>query len=120
MESSINFVVVDMPHASDFQLHIFAAMSQEERRQISLRTKESLRQAKLRGVVLGKYSKVLSVKNRQEAIDYSFKFKELIEDLMSKDYGYTRIAKYLNDNGYKTRQDKTFYSSTVKNMVGYY
>jgi DNA invertase Pin-like site-specific DNA recombinase len=50
MESGIKFVVAELPSASDFQLHIHAAIAQEERRLISERTKTALDQAKKRGV----------------------------------------------------------------------
>jgi len=53
MESGVPFVAADMPQASDFELHIRAAIAQEERRLISIRTKAALAAAKARGVVLG-------------------------------------------------------------------
>ena len=65
MESKTKFLVVEMPNATDFQLHIYAAMSQEERRLISQRTKESLRQAKLRGVKLGITGKDRARENKE-------------------------------------------------------
>ena len=52
MEQGIGLVVAEMPNATDFQLHIFAALAQEERRLISDRTKGALREAKKRGVQL--------------------------------------------------------------------
>ena len=50
MEQGIGLVCAEMPNASDFQLHIFAALAQEERRLISERTKAALAEAKRRGV----------------------------------------------------------------------
>jgi DNA invertase Pin-like site-specific DNA recombinase len=49
----VDFVCCDRPHAEPFELHIYAALAQEERRMISERTKAGLRAAKERGVVLG-------------------------------------------------------------------
>ena len=60
MDQGVSLVVAEMPHASEFQLHIFAALAQEERRLISERTKAALAQAKKRGVRLGKNGAVLA------------------------------------------------------------
>jgi DNA invertase Pin-like site-specific DNA recombinase len=53
MESGTPFVAADMPHASDFELHIRAAVAQEERRLAQARTKAALAAARVRGVRLG-------------------------------------------------------------------
>lgn len=120
MERGVNLVVVDMPNATDFQLHIYAALSQEERRQISERTKEALRQAKLRGTKLGEYGKVLAKKNHEGAIKFSHGYKDLVTGLIDEGRGYTSIANYLNANGYLSTQGKAFYPSTVKKMISYF
>ena len=67
MDQGVSLVVAEMPHASEFQLHIFAALAQEERRLISERTKAALAQAKKRGVRLGKNGVVLANKRKAEA-----------------------------------------------------
>src|SRR5689334_19296244 len=59
MESGVPFVAVDMPHAKTFELHIRAALAEEERRMISERTRAAMVAAKARGVVLGANGKVL-------------------------------------------------------------
>lgn len=53
METGINFVACDMPNATPFMLHIYAAVAEEEARAISKRTKVALAAAKARGVKLG-------------------------------------------------------------------
>jgi DNA invertase Pin-like site-specific DNA recombinase len=45
--------VAQMPHADKFQLHIYAALAEQEREFISARTKAALQAAKARGVKLG-------------------------------------------------------------------
>lgn len=45
--------VASMPHADTFQLHIYAALGEQERAFISLRTKQALAAAKARGTRLG-------------------------------------------------------------------
>jgi DNA invertase Pin-like site-specific DNA recombinase len=46
MESAVPFVAADMPTAAPFEIHIRAAMAEEERRKISQRTKAALQQVK--------------------------------------------------------------------------
>ena len=53
MESGVEFVAADMPHADRFQLHIYAAMAEQEALAISKRTKAALAAAKARGTRLG-------------------------------------------------------------------
>ena len=55
MEAKVKFVAVDMPEATPFMLHIYAAVAQEEARAISARTKAALAAAKARGKRLGSY-----------------------------------------------------------------
>jgi DNA invertase Pin-like site-specific DNA recombinase len=53
MEEGIPFVAADMPNATPFMLHVYAAVAEEEARAISKRTKAALAAAKVRGVKLG-------------------------------------------------------------------
>src|SRR6516165_6949236 len=53
MAKKVEFVTADDPTKSPFMLHIKAAMAEEERRQISDRTRQALAAAKERGVRLG-------------------------------------------------------------------
>lgn len=69
METGVDFVAADMPHADKFQLHIFAAVAEHEARAISKRTKEALQAAKDRGQVLGKHGAVLAVQRKAEAVE---------------------------------------------------
>jgi DNA invertase Pin-like site-specific DNA recombinase len=53
MESGVEFVAVDNPHANKLTVHILAAVAQHERETISERTKAALEAAKARGKRLG-------------------------------------------------------------------
>ena len=57
METGLGLKIVEMPNTDTFQLHIHAAVGEEERRKSSERTREALRIAKERGVELGKNGK---------------------------------------------------------------
>jgi DNA invertase Pin-like site-specific DNA recombinase len=53
MESGVEFVAVDNPHATKLTIHILAAVAEHEREAISERTKAALAAAKARGRQLG-------------------------------------------------------------------
>ena len=66
MESGVEFLAVDNPHANKLMVHMLAAFAEHEREQISLRTKAALQAAKARGVQLGKHSSIYP-KNKEHA-----------------------------------------------------
>jgi DNA invertase Pin-like site-specific DNA recombinase len=53
MDSGVEFVAVDNPHANKLTVHILAAVAQHEREMISERTRSALQAAKARGKKLG-------------------------------------------------------------------
>jgi DNA invertase Pin-like site-specific DNA recombinase len=54
MAQRVPFVVAELgPDVDPFVLHLYAALAEKERAMISRRTKDALRAAKARGVVLG-------------------------------------------------------------------
>ena len=70
METKVKFVACDMPEATPFMLHIYAAVAEQEARAISARTKVALQAAKQRGVRLGRTgAEILAPKYHAEALD---------------------------------------------------
>src|SRR5262249_3597600 len=53
IETVVDFVAADMPHANKVMIQMHAVMSEWERDQISERTKAALAAAQARGVILG-------------------------------------------------------------------
>jgi DNA invertase Pin-like site-specific DNA recombinase len=65
MESGVEFVAADNPHANKLTIHILVAMAEHEAEMISARTKAVLAAAKKRGTVLGGFrGKVPTAKHR--------------------------------------------------------
>lgn len=118
MEQGIGLVVAEMPNATDFQLHIFAALAQEERRLISERTRNALAEAKKRGAELGKHGKVLAAQRRAEAVERARALQPTIEPLLKDGRSYSAIARHLNAEGIRGANGARFYSETVKAIVG--
>lgn len=119
MEQGIGLVVAEMPHATDFQLHIFAALAQEERRLISERTRNALMEAKRRGVVLGKNGWALGAVNRQKAREHAKRLEPLLTPLVQSGWSYSAIARHLNGVGIRPPLGKRYYAETVKSTLGH-
>lgn len=117
MEQGICLVVAEMPHATDFQLHIFAALAQEERRLISERTKSALAEAKRRGVQLGQNGASLARQNKADALDFARILEPTIRPIWNDGQSYSAIARYLNDAGIQTRRGGKFAPETAKQVV---
>ncbi|MBA3669252.1 MAG: recombinase family protein [Sphingomonas sp.] len=117
MEQDVGLVVADMPNATDFQLHIFAALAQEERRMISERTRAALREAKRRGVVLGKNGKVLAEKRKRESVERAKQVEPMVRPLLGKGLSLQAIADALNGQGIVTASGTHFYPETVRQIV---
>lgn len=118
MEQGIGLVVAEMPHATDFQLHIFAALAQEERRLISERTRNALAEAKKRGVVLGSHGKVLAVQRRQEADERAEALRPVVMPMVEAGLSYGEIARRLNEQRILTVNGRRFRAQQVKQVIG--
>ena len=81
MEISVPFVAVNMPAASPFEIHIRAAMAEEEPRKISERTKAALAAAKRRGVKLGRTVGEVNKRKKKAADAFEKKLLPVISQL---------------------------------------
>ncbi len=116
MESGIKLTVAEMPHATDFQLHIFAALAQEERRLISERTRLALQAAKRRGTLLGRNGAALAAANREAANEYAKKFTTWLPPGW-KEMSISALARHLNSNGHHARNGGRFHPQSIKNVI---
>jgi len=117
MEQRIGLVVAEMPHATDFQLHIFAALAQEERRLISERTRAALAEAKKRGVALGKNALILKEQRQRQALEYARSIEVVLRPMALAGWSFTTIASQLNAAGIDSAKGGRFTAQTVKNIL---
>ena len=110
MESKVDFVCCDNPHANRLTLHILAAVAEDEARAISERTKSALAAYKARGGVLGKPEN-MTQEAAQKGADatrnhaltaYAIIMPEL-RSWRGCGMSYQAIAELLNANGKTTR-----------------
>lgn len=123
MESGVPFVAADRPNASPFELHIYAAMAEEEARKISTRTKAALAAARERGTKLGKPENLTykaRVKGSQatkgKAVAAYATQAGNIVSLKEQGMSFREIAAHLNERGEVTRGGAAFLATTVKRI----
>lgn len=116
----VQLKVAQMPHADKFQLHIFAALAEQEREFISVRTKAALRQAKANGKRLGGLRDKTNERNkvrRQQATEAAEKLSALMEPMVKAGYSLQAMADSLNNSGITTRSGGQWYPMSVKRVV---
>lgn len=118
MESSIEFVAVDMPFANKLLLHLMAAFAEHEKTEISHRTRAALAAAKARGVVLGKHGKILGRQRRDAAISWAMTMRDPIEKIKAAGaVTYRDFADQLNERGYRTRENCLWGPGTAQKLI---
>ena len=117
MESSISLKVAEMPNSDTFQLHIYAALAEQERQMISQRTKAALAVKKAQGVILGRGDKE---KVAQEAKEFALTITPSVELLREQGIkSLNGIAKGLNKMGITTRSGGVWQAIQVKRTLSY-
>ena len=116
----INFKVASMPNADKFQLHIYAALAEQERDFISKRTKAALLAAKARGVKLGGNRGNIDKANlaaSEKAKSIAGSYRVHIETIISSGVvTYKGIADRLNDMNVSTNRGGRFQATQVKRI----
>ena len=108
MESRVEFVAVDNPHANKLTVHILAAVAEHERDLISERTKAALAAAKARGKVLGskniiEVGKLGTAALKANARRFAANVRPIIEEIMRAGVtSHNAIAAKLNERNVKT------------------
>ena len=95
----MKFVACDMPEATPFMLHIYAAVAQEEARAVSARTKAALAAAKQRGVRLGVTGAERAIRYKAEAKARAIELAPILRDLKQQGLSLRGIAAALTAPG---------------------
>lgn len=119
METNVNFVAADMPHANKVMLQMHAVMAEWERDQISLRTKEALAAAKARGVKLGNPANLDSTNSarRDEADAFAGKLSGLIAGMKARGLAQRAMVTELNELGITTMRGKTWSLTQLRRVM---
>jgi DNA invertase Pin-like site-specific DNA recombinase len=118
MDSAVEFVAVDNPHATRLTLHILAAVAEHERQMIGDRTKAALQAAKARGIRLGRNgADRLAPANRAEAIERARQLAPVLTELRAAGMSARRIAAELTARGIPTPNGATWHSQSIIRMI---
>lgn len=119
-DTRLKLRVASMPHADKFQLHIYAALAEQEREFISIRTKQALVAAKARGVELGGLRDGTIKRNAAavEAADAAaHRVSNIIIPMRKSGATLQNIADALNTARVPTPRNRHWKPMTVKNAL---
>lgn len=119
-DRKVNLRVASMPNADKFQLHIYAALAEQEREFISARTKAALAEAKAKGVKLGGLRD--KTMKRNEAIQANAaaraeRVSKTVLPLRAQGSSLRQIADALNSSGVPTARGGKWQASQVQRVL---
>src|SRR5262245_13665428 len=118
MESGVDFVAADNPHANKLMVHLLAAFAEHEREQISQRTKDALAAAKARGARLGRNgADRLAPAYRAEAVQRARQLAPVLSELNSAGLSARQMAAELTLRGIQTATGARWHAQTVLRMI---
>jgi DNA invertase Pin-like site-specific DNA recombinase len=116
----VDLTVAVMPHADTFQLHIYAALAEQEREFISIRTKQALAEAKARGAKLGGLRDKTMKRNqvRQDQADRGAeKLRGILTPMVQANKSLREIAQALNASGHRTARGAMYQATSVRRIL---
>ena len=125
MEERVPFIVAELGMDVDsFQLHLWSALAEKERKLISERTKAALQAAKRRGVRLGNPSNLNEAQQQgrkaqaEKADAFALTIKPTIDEIRSAGIStLSGIASALNRRGIPTARGGRWAATTVGNII---
>lgn len=117
IETKVDFAVADMPNADRFQLHIYAALAEQEAAMISQRTKAALAAAKARGTVLGKHGAILARMNQDEALERLEPLASRLSAMRADGLTIRAMAAQLNEEGIASPGGKSWHPTNVQRAL---
>lgn len=129
-DAKVNFCCCDIQTCNTLTLGLFATLAQYERETISLRTKQALAAKKNDGYKLGAPHATFTDDMRLKAIKVNKNKANnninnrrayiIIKSLSSENMSLRSMAKYLNENGFRTSKDTLFTATSVSRLIKRY
>jgi len=119
-DKRLEFRVATMPHADKFQLHIYAALAEQEREFISTRTKAALAEAKAKGKKLGGLRDKTGRRNAASKAQANIRANKLagvVRPMQESGATLTAIAEALNEASFSTPRGGSWYPTSVKRLI---
>ena len=118
MESGVDFVAADNPHANKLMVHMLAAFAEHEREQISQRTKDALAAAKARGIRLGRNgADRLAPAYRAQAMDRARQLAPMLAELREAGMSARQMATELSARGIATPSGGRWHPQTRLRLI---
>lgn len=112
--------VASMPYADKFQLHIYAALAEQEREFISLRTKAALEATRARGTKLGGLRDKTAERNKaiqRNAQERARQVADIVEPMRAQGATLRAIAEALNKAGVGTARGGEWHPAQVARVL---
>jgi DNA invertase Pin-like site-specific DNA recombinase len=119
-DTKLSLRVASMPNADKFQLHIYAALAEQERDFISLRTKAALSAAKAKGVTLGGLRDKTARRNeaiQRNAAAFAGKVSGIVQPLRGAGKSLREIAAALDASGVETARGGKWSAAQVLRVL---
>ena len=116
-DKKVQLRVANLPQADAFQIHLFAAMSMQEREFISIRTKAAMAAAKARGARFGNPRiHEINQPRKRKAHQLDSRISPMIRTLRNEGMSYQRIATTLNKMGERRPKGNVYHPTQVKRI----
>ena len=118
MESGVDFVACDNPHATRLTIHILAAVAEHEREMMAERTRAALQAAKARGVRLGRNgADRLAPAYRAKAMERARQLAPVLTKMKTAGLSARQMAAQLTERGIATPTGARWHAQTVIRMI---
>ena len=128
LESNVEFVACDNPHANRLTIQILAAMAEHEGRLISERTKAGLAAARARGVVfppgrgftleeMRRGQRASAIERKRVTAECYADLVPIVRDLRDQGKALTAVAEALNALGQRTQRGNAWDASGVQRFL---
>lgn len=119
-DPKVKLRVASMPYADKFQLHVYAALAEQEREFIAARTKAALAEAKARGRKLGGLRDQTGRRNaalQANALERAERVASIVTPLRERGATLQAVADALNSAGVVTARGGRWHASQIQRTL---